>query len=189
MGNTMRTAPLGTAERQDSAGDSVPAPGEPAYLLRFEREYGHTVDTVWRYLTEPLKTRQWWAESRIEPNVGGRFDLRWLNGDDGNPLEWWRGTLTEIEPHRVLEHTNSAHGLLRWQLAPTASGTALTFLNTITPPEPRFVTLSLGGWHLHLEHLGAALDGAVIDWPHWYRDFGAHFDDVHARYRNSTGLP
>ena len=180
MDTIMSTAPLGTA---------TPVAGTGEYTLRFEREYGHPEETVWRYLSEPIKTRLWWAESRIEPHAGGRFDLRWLNGEDRYPLEWWRGRVEAYEPTTLLEHSNEVHGMLRWQLAATTTGAALTFTNTISPPEPHLVTMSLAGWHLHLEHLGAALDGAVIDWPHWHRDFSAHFDDVHARYRKATGLP
>jgi uncharacterized protein YndB with AHSA1/START domain len=176
---TDAAASLGTLQRH---GDS--------FELRFTRDFAHEPAALWRAITDPDSTRRWWAETVVDLRVGGEWRVRWLNGEDGGPLEWLSGRIVELEPERLVEFTNEAHGVLRWQLEPIASGTRLVLVNTVAPPEPRFVTMSLAGWHVHLEHLSAVLDGSVvaIDWPHWYRDHFPRWQRLHAAYQESTGL-
>jgi len=159
-----------------------------SFELTFDRDYPHPVDVVWASITDPDKTRLWWAESRIDPRVGGEFAVRWLNGEDGRPMEWLGGEILALDPGRLIEITNAQHGFLRWRVAPTPSGTRLAFTNRLTPPEERFVTMSLGGWHLHLDHLASVLAGGSVDWSTWYPDFGPAWTAVHERYRRVTGL-
>jgi uncharacterized protein YndB with AHSA1/START domain len=173
-----KDARLGTVDR---SGDE--------FRLAFVRDYAHSTPRVWRWLTDPDRTRTWWADSVIDLRVGGAFSLRWLNGADGKPLDWWPGEIIELEPERVLAHTNVTHGVLRWELHPTPAGTRLLLTNTISPSEDRLVTMSLGGWHLHLDHLRDSLEGRVIDWTRWYPTFGDKWDDVHTQYQRVTGLP
>ncbi|KQO99600.1 SRPBCC family protein [Leifsonia sp. Leaf264] len=163
------SAPLGSVERVDED-----------WRITFVREYGHQVDEVWAMLTDPGLTRLWWADARIEPRVGGRFDLRWLNSPEAG--EWWAGAVTAWEPGRLLEFTNSEHGLLRWELEPTDAGTRLRFTDLIRPEEERFVAMSLAGWHLHLDHLADALDGTGQDWDGWMQRWLPTWQDLHAEY-------
>ncbi|KQX06569.1 MULTISPECIES: SRPBCC family protein [unclassified Leifsonia] len=150
------------------------------WRMMFVRDYGHPVDAVWAMLTQPALTRLWWADSKIEPRVGGRFDLRWLNSPEAGV--WWEGAVTVWEPERVLEFTNSEHGLLRWELEATDAGTRLTFIDLIRPAEERFVAMSLAGWHLHLDHLAEALDGIGQDWDAWQERWLPTWQDRHAEY-------
>jgi uncharacterized protein YndB with AHSA1/START domain len=159
------------------------------WRLDFVRDYPHPPERIWRSLTDPGQTRLWWAESDIDLRVGGRFNLRWLNGPDSQPMDWWDGQITVLEPPHLLEHTNSVHGVLRWQVEPTDRGTRLTFTNRITVPEKRFVTMSLAGWHAHLDHLLESVELREPDWPSWYQEFGEPWEELHTRYQAATGLP
>jgi hypothetical protein len=78
--------------------------------------------------------------------------------------------------------------MLRWELEAIPTGTRLRFTNTLVPGEPRYVTMSLGGWHLHLDHLYGALEGESPDWTRWYPDYGPAWQKVHDEYREATAL-
>ncbi|MET0783448.1 MAG: SRPBCC family protein [Leifsonia flava] len=160
---------LGSVERVDED-----------WRISFVRDYGHPVDAVWSMLTDPALTRLWWADARIEPGVGGRFDLRWLNSPEAGA--WWPGAVTVWQPPHVLEFTNSEHGLLRWELRATDAGTRLRFIDLIRPAEERFVAMSLAGWHLHLDHLAEALDGTGQDWDAWLERWLPTWQERHAEY-------
>jgi len=159
------------------------------YRLHFDRQYPLPAADLAGWLTDPDRTRLWWAESRAELTVGGRFDLRWLNGDNGEPMEWWNGRVSALGLPWLLEHTNETHGLLRWELEEAGDGTRLRFSNTITPQQERFVTLSLAGWHLHLDHLADVLAGGAIDWGNWYPLYEQRWEEIHQRYQQRTNLP
>jgi uncharacterized protein YndB with AHSA1/START domain len=176
--STAARSPLGSVERV----------GDDLFELRFVRDYPHPVETVWRSLTDPAQTSLWWAESRIDLRVGGSLDLRWLNGEDGAPQEWTRGEILSLDEGRSIEFTNSVHGMLRWELEPTPDGTRLTLVNRVSPGEERFVPMSLGGWHMHLDHLAAVLEGGRIDWPRWYPEHFGDWEVLRDEYRRVTGV-
>jgi uncharacterized protein YndB with AHSA1/START domain len=112
-----------------------------SYELRFLRDMPHERERVWAAVTDPREMVRWWAESRVDLRVGGEFRLRWLNGDDGEPREWLGGEILRLRPPRLkdpalIEATNEAHGLVRFELEPTPVGTRLLFVATSTPTAP-----------------------------------------------------
>lgn len=173
----MSRFPLGTVEQN----------GED-YELVFEREYPFPIETIWAAITDPAMTRLWWAESEIDLADGGRFNLRWLNGEDGGALPWSAGEIVALRAGEHIELTNSDHGILQFTLQANGRGTDLTFANMASPPEQRFVTMSLAGWHVHLDHLQHVLEGGVIDWENWYADYGPAWAELHSIYQDVTGL-
>lgn len=176
-GTDYRRFPLGTFSRDAGTVELV-----------FVREYPYPVERIWRSITDPRQTRLWWAESEIELRTGGRFALRWLNGEDGKALDWWDGEITAIEPERLLEHTNSVHGLLRWELEPIENGTRLRLTDRIAPDEDRYIAMSLAGWHVHLDHLLESIEGREPRWDNWYKVHAAGWEIVRADYRREYGL-
>ena len=158
------------------------------FELDFARDYLYPHDLVWRSVTDPERARLWWAETRVDPRVGGEFAVRWLNGRDGEPLEWLDGEILAIDEGRSIQFSNSDHGLLRWEVTPTPSGTRLRFTAQTTPAEERFVAMSLAGWHIHLDHLAQVLAGGTIDWSTWYAEYEPAWTALHEHYRGATGL-
>jgi len=161
-----------------------------SFELRYVRDFPYERARLWAAITEPDETVRWWAESQIDLRVGGEFRVRWLNGDDGEPREWLDGSIIELAPphgtdHSLIEFTNEAHGVLRFELEPTPVGTRLVFVAKSTPQEEKYVAMSLAGWHVHLEHLAAVLDGTVdaIDWPTWNRDHLPRWEVLREHYR------
>jgi len=149
--------------------------------LRFERHIPQPVDDVWAALTEPDRLREWLASAdEWDLRVGGRVVLRWLNSDDEGNVAIARGTVSAIDPPRLLELDTDIHGVLRWELTPAGDdATALTFTSTLELPE-EFKTKVMAGWHVHLDFLEDALAGdPIADWDDWPRN---RWDAIHAGY-------
>ncbi len=143
------------------------------HILRFERYFHHSIERVWAAITEPDQLVAWLAEADVDLRKGGRIQLRWLN--TGTVLN---GTITQLDPPRLLEYAGDIHGLLRWELQQAPGGCVLTFSSTIPAPDFR-IALFLAGWHVHLDFLEEALDGQTVDWPHWPKD---RWDRHYERY-------
>jgi uncharacterized protein YndB with AHSA1/START domain len=151
------------------------------HVMRFERRLAHPVQRVWSALTEPDELRAWLADADIELVRGGAVQLRWLNTDDEGNRAVMNGTITALEPPRLLEIESDIHGLLRWELASEDRATRLVF--TVSVPAPNdAVTLVRAGWHIHLEHLADALDGRPVDWPRWDADHRPRWQELHDAY-------
>lgn len=152
-------------------------------LLRFERRLRHPPERVWRALTDPAELSAWLAEAVLEPAVGGKFELRWLNAGDAADETIARGTVTAFDPPRLLELDSDIHGRLRWELAPAPEGTHLVFTSDVELPG-EYLVQTLAGWHVHLDYLAEALDGARVDWANWTTD---RWQVHHDRYAERLG--
>ena len=166
----MMTATDGTIEKR---GDTS--------VLRFERHLRHPIERVWRAITEPDEIEAWLARADLELAEEGRVALEWLNTDEnGQRYEGSvvTGTVTKLDPPRLLEYDTDVHGLLRWELAPTDGGTDLTLTVANVFPEGA-LSKTMAGWHVHLDFLEEALEGERVDWSDWPLDrWAAH----HERY-------
>lgn len=148
-------------------------------VLRFERRLGHPVERVWAALTDPGELVRWWGEAEVEPAVGGRFDVRWLNTDEDGRGAFMRATITRFEPPTVLETSGDIHGVLRWELRPDGGGgTVLAFSSTLELPG-EYGSRVLAGWHYHLDALAEILDGGSVDLVHLPND---RWERIHGRY-------
>jgi uncharacterized protein YndB with AHSA1/START domain len=167
---TPKQAALGTLEQV--AGKRV---------LRFERRLDHPVERVWAALTEPEQLAGWlaaadelelaegggWlAEADLGLVAGGRVQLRWLNNDDEGGTAVATGTISALEPPRVLEFDTGRFGTLRWELREDGSGCVLTFTSGLPEEFPEeMAAQTMAGWHSHLDLLADALAGRpVVDW-------------------------
>lgn len=155
--------------------------GDGRYELRFERRLSHPVDKVWSALTEPDELAGWLAASDVELTEGGRIELRWLNTDAGGNAAVMRGTITRLEPPRLIEYDGDIHGLLRWELREDGDGCLLTLTNR-TPASDDWLTETRAGWHIHLDHLEDALDGRPVDWPTWTEDHMPRWKEYQEHY-------
>jgi uncharacterized protein YndB with AHSA1/START domain len=150
-------------------------------VIRFERRLGHSVERVWRALTQPDEIASWLALAELELEEGGRVVLTWQNTDDEGNTAVARGTVSALEPPRLLEFDTDSHGRLRWELEPAGDGTALTFTAEVDVPAD-VETEVIAGWHIHLDHLEEVLDGGTIDWPNWDREHRPDWERIHERY-------
>jgi uncharacterized protein YndB with AHSA1/START domain len=163
-------------------------------VLRFERHLAHPIARVWAALTEPEQLIGWLAEAKIDLVEGGRVELRWQNPisaeekakyriegpDESGETPVVRGTITRLDPPRVLEYDSDSFGVLRWELREEGAGSVLTFTNAFPAEEVFPVAQTLAGWHTHLDLLEATLAGHPTDWPSWPIDRWAEHRDRYA---------
>lgn len=155
--------------------------------VKFERYLKHPIERVWAALTQPELMVAWWAEAKVEPSVGGRVELRWLNTKEPTDEILAKGTVTAFEPPHLVEYDTDIHGRLRWELRPhrqeeaEGEGTLLSFTCTIALPADHLLK-HLAGWHMHLEHLAYALEGQSVDWPRWWEVHYPRWQEIHDQY-------
>jgi uncharacterized protein YndB with AHSA1/START domain len=138
------------------------------HQIRFERRLNHPIDRVWAAITQPDEIEAWLARAELEPREGGSVRLEWLNTGDQEVVA--RGTVTAIDPPRLLVLDTDAQGALRWELAPAGDATDLTLTVVLAMPDEHVIE-NVSGWHVHLDFLTDWLDdGTRVDWPDWPRD-------------------
>lgn len=176
---TERTKPAAPRSAPDTAlADGIVEMRGDRAALRFERHLAHPVEDVWAAITEPEQLAAWLAAAEIELVEGGSVVLRWLNTDTEGNHAVARGTITRLEPPRLLEMDTDIHGTLRWHLIAEDDGCLLTFTAT-TAIAAHWLPIVLAGWHAHLDFLADALAGGRVDWPHWPFD---HWQALHDAY-------
>ena len=149
--------------------DGTVSTSDGNYALQFTRHLRHPTERVWLALTDPQEMVKWLAEATIDLAEGGAVELRWLNTDDQGNRAIARGTITQLDPPRLIEMDTDIHGRLRWTLEPNSDGCILTFDVHAALPDD-YLTLVLAGWHVHIDFLEDALDGQAVDWPNWPLD-------------------
>jgi uncharacterized protein YndB with AHSA1/START domain len=120
--------------------------GRPA--LRFERRLAHSVERVWRAVTEPAELDRWFvAPMPWTPALGESLD-------GGN------GRITELDPPRRIAWT---WGVERYsfELAPDGDGAILVFTHVFDPqlgPDWQHAA----GWETYFNRLDALLAGGFL---------------------------
>ena len=105
-------------------------------VMRLERRLAHPVERVWRALTEPDELAAWLALAELELVEGGRVVLTWQNTDEEGNTAVARGTVSALDPPRLLELDTYIHGTLRWELEPIGDTTSLTSLPSLSYRNP-----------------------------------------------------
>jgi uncharacterized protein YndB with AHSA1/START domain len=140
------TNPLqGTLEKRDGA-----------WVLTLVRDFGHSPEKVWPWLTDPDRLRQW---SPIVPDhafdsVGTRKVRE--NPDD----EPFAGDVLSVDAPLELVH-RWGDDVVRWRLEPTDTGCRLTLEQTMRERDK--AAMNAAGWHLCLDVLDDVMNG--VDRP------------------------
>jgi uncharacterized protein YndB with AHSA1/START domain len=153
---------------------------ENGYLARFERQFSHTVEEVWSWLTDNDKLPKWFSELRVdELREGGviKFDM-----EDGTFEEL---TIIELKMNSILEYT-WGEDIVRFELYPESDGCKLVLnekIKVITNHTPR----DLAGWHVCLDVISALMDGRTIEsrkdeWNKWYEKYVGAIEKVANNY-------
>jgi uncharacterized protein YndB with AHSA1/START domain len=127
------------------------------FRLVYVRELRHPPEKVWRALTAPAELREW-APFDADRDLGKTGTAK-LNMVGGPTPEISESRVSVADPPRLLEYTWEKD-VLRWELAPTATGTRLTLRHTLA--DESFVPKITAGWHICLDVMEHALDGAPI---------------------------
>lgn len=128
--------------------------GDGTVTLRFTRQLAHPPEKVWRALTEDEHLEAWFPTTIDGPReAGAKLEFRFRTLD----IPPMQGEIMRCEPPRLLEFS-WGEDLLRFELAPQDSGTALEL--TVTFDEIGKVARDATGWHTCLDELVSELDGS-----------------------------
>ena len=153
--------------------------------VRFERRYDFAPEEVWSALTEPDRLQRWLADvAEIDLRVGGRFVLRWNEGD-GTQVD--DGKVRALEPGKVLEldwtYPGEPDSVARFELRPDGDGTILVLDHRGLPPAA--IAGYGAGWHSHLDSLEAHLAGREADWSARFEELGPAYEERALRVQST----
>jgi uncharacterized protein YndB with AHSA1/START domain len=146
--------------------------------VRYERLLPGPVERVWAYLTESDKRATWLAAGKFDLRVGGGITLHFDNesladeaappGARGAGKHSANGTITRLEPLRLLAHTwtwDGGESEVTYELTPKGKDVLLTIHHRL-PDDPGLKVAVGGGWGVHTGILADLLDG-VKPRPFW----------------------
>jgi uncharacterized protein YndB with AHSA1/START domain len=143
--------------------------GRPA--LRFERRLNHSVERVWRAVTDPAELARWFvSEVSWKPEAGEVF------AGEGET-----GRIIALEPPRLIAWT---WGVERYSfdVAPDGDGCVLVFTHVFNPDlGPSWQHAA--GWETYLNRLDAHLAGGYLSEEQAHEDI----DQLLAHYRGAFG--
>jgi uncharacterized protein YndB with AHSA1/START domain len=122
--------------------------GRPA--LRLERRLHHSIDRVWRAVTEPAELAQWFVSAvPWTPAVGEEFEGAGQTG-----------RVTAVEPPRLIAWTWGVEAY-SFELTPEGDGCVLIFTH-VFDPQLGPAWQHAAGWETYFKRLDAVLAGGFL---------------------------
>ena len=143
--------------------------GRPA--LRFERHLDHSVERVWRAVTEPAELARWFVSAvNWKPEAGEVFEA---HGQSGK--------IIELEAPRVIAYTWGRE-LFRFDLRSEADGCVLLFIHVFD--DRALAAQHAAGWERYLKRLDRHLRGGHLSEQEAHREVA----ELRQRYAERFGL-
>jgi uncharacterized protein YndB with AHSA1/START domain len=143
--------------------------GRPA--LRFERRLAHSIERVWRAVSEPAELERWFpAAADWTPAAGETFEAGGATGE-----------VTEVDaPHRLAWTFNGE--LYSFDLSALEDGCVLVFTHVIA--DPALAAQTATGWEAYFSRLEPHLAGDFLS------EEQAHepWEEIHERYAERFGV-
>jgi uncharacterized protein YndB with AHSA1/START domain len=137
--------------------------------LRLERRLSHSIERVWRAVSEPAELERWFVVTvPWGPQEGEEFEAMGTTG-----------RVTEVSPPRRLAWTYGVEAY-SFELTPDGDGCVLVFTHVLNPemgPDWRFAA----GWDTYFDRLEAHLGGGHLTEEDAHADVQARMD----RYREA----
>ena len=147
--------------------------------VKLERLLPGPVERIWAYLTESDKRATWLAAGEFDLHVGGKirleFDNSKLPNDEaglvkhpGTGVHTFTGTITRLEPNRVLSYTwiwGDNETDVTYELKPQGKDVLLTIVHHRLKPRQTALGVT-AGWDVHTGILADILNG-VKPRPFW----------------------
>ncbi|QTH43291.1 SRPBCC family protein [Cohnella sp. LGH] len=128
---------------------------EKGVVARYERDWEHSANHAWTWLTDNGKLAQWFSElSSDDLRSGGRMRFDMGDGTFENM------TITDFSEGSILEY-EWGEDSVRFEIEPRPNGCRLVLIETIrriTEHTPK----DLAGWHVCLDVVQALMDGRPI---------------------------
>ena len=148
---------------------------EGRVTYRYERHLHHSIDAVWKTITDPDQIERWTGNRpEIDLRPGGEYVSYHRGGDRVVDR------VIRVEPPRLFEHTFWVHinptALVTWELGQAEGGCRLVLTHSVNIEDLRNAAQTFGddiavilsrngsGWHRLLDKLGGALDGRMPTW-------------------------
>ncbi len=143
--------------------------GRPA--LRFERRLAHSVERVWRAVSEPAELERWFpATAEWTPATGETFEA---GGMTGNVIE-------ADAPNRLAWTFNGEQ--YTFELTPYEGGCLLVFTHVFSDRTRAAQTAA--GWDAYFSRLEPHLDGDFLSEDEAHQSW----EEVHERYAERFGV-
>jgi uncharacterized protein YndB with AHSA1/START domain len=137
--------------------------------VRLQRMLPGPIERVWAYLTDSEKRKTWLGSGVFDLRVGGKADLHFDHSNitsEKAPEEHRSGhdcpgTITRIEPPRLLSFTFGAAGPeseVTFELKPQGKGVLLTVTHVRIADRKKMVSVA-AGWDAHVGILEDRLNG------------------------------
>ena len=142
--------------------------------VRLVRLLPGPIERIWDYLTDPEKRSRWFAGGPMEQCPGGKMRLFFRHANiapDETPPEDYKqfhdegahmdGVVTKCEPPRLLAYTfgDTQESEVTFELTPQGDQVLLVLTHRARGEDIPYLTDYAGGWHTHLAHLLALLEG------------------------------
>jgi uncharacterized protein YndB with AHSA1/START domain len=139
--------------------------------LRFERRLDHSVERVWRAVTEPAELARWFpAAADWKPEAGEVFEAYGGSGE-----------ITELEQPHLIAWTFGGDGF-RFELRPDGDGCLLVF--TFVFDDRSLAAQHAAGWETYFNRLEPHLAGEFLSEEEAHEGFLERND----RYAERFGL-
>jgi uncharacterized protein YndB with AHSA1/START domain len=149
--------------------------------VRIVRILPGPIERVWDYLTDPEKRARWLCGGILEQRPGGKVEFAMVHKnlapDETPPAKYakvqdpgvtFEGRVLRCEPPHLLAYTfGSDDSEVTFELSPQGKQVQLVLTHRTRGEEERAeLTNYASGWHTHLTHLIAQLEGAPRP-PFW----------------------
>jgi uncharacterized protein YndB with AHSA1/START domain len=149
--------------------------------VRLVRTLPGPIERVWEYLTDPEKRARWFCGGVTEQKAGGKVEFAMVHKnlapDEKPPAKYahvqdpgvtFEGRVLKCEPPRLLVYTfGSDDSEVTFELTTQGKQVLLVLTHRTRSDEERAdLTNYASGWHTHLTHLIALLEGAPRP-PFW----------------------
>jgi uncharacterized protein YndB with AHSA1/START domain len=149
--------------------------------IRLVRTLPGPIERVWEYLTDPEKRARWFCGGVLEQKAGGKVEFAMVHKNlapnETPPPEFakvqdpgvtFEGRVLRCEPPRLLAYTfGSNDSEVTFELTPQGRQVLLVLTHrTRGAEEGAELTNYASGWHTHLTHLLAQLEGTPRP-PFW----------------------
>jgi len=143
--------------------------GRPA--LRFERRLAHSVERVWRAVSEPAELERWFpAAADWTPATGETFEAYGVTGE-----------VTEVDAPRRLAWTFAGERYI-FDLSAQEEGCLLVFTHVFD--DRALAAQTAAGWDAYLSRLEPHLAGRYLS----EKEAHAPTEEVHERYAERFGV-
>ncbi|MBI2811401.1 MAG: SRPBCC domain-containing protein [Candidatus Melainabacteria bacterium] len=140
--------------------------------IRFERALPGSIETIWKYFSDPVHLSEWLAEANVQPFVGGRVDLNFGANQRVDGVARIRGLVSQFQAPASIAYSwidtqTALQSHVSFELTEADDDTKLVLTHTGIPEDKLAEFLAV--WHARLDVLIARLKNIVPP------DFGATF--------------